>query len=435
MERSALGRRELEALGAFEEIAEMDRVSKSPRKSPSRSPRKSLSKSLIKTPRSSSKSPIGSLDKLTRSSLCRELNSKPLLEQLNLETFWEDLERAKEILSEQSYAVRNINRIQGDINKVLNLLKTPIDEYCLSDITHKKIEPLKTPSIDDELKTKIKKIPLRQFSYYLIATNLTVKYLSEKYKHKNICFYNPKNTSTDSNNLKININFEKGKENEATADINYDNEQNFINFLTNCKKRYIVGLYLIEINEKTTAFSHANAFFYDKKTGLFQLMEPYGYLSRLQDLPSEYIYKLIDEQMRRILPKPYSWKTVNVDFQDAEEYGIKRERAFIDPVGYCIYWSTWFLEQKLKFLDVDIETILKETKPTLGDLRRFIRGYALFFNNIYYDYNSLINNLNEIIYSAKMHAKTENINPINFDKIQDSFLLVIIKIYLLIYLD
>jgi hypothetical protein len=238
-------------------------------------------------------------------------------------------------------------------------------------------------------------------------------YLEEKYKHLDICFYNPENYChffSDLEFLKIDIQYQKGKEEEAKLLTLYStNEKNLKDFIENCKKRYVAGLYLLRVTEKKEKFSneyHTNSFLFDKKTGFLQLMEPYGFLSHLNYLPDRFVYKLVDEQMERILPKPYNWRTVNVDFQDAESV-IKREKSDIDPWGFCLYWAVWLLEQKIDNLDKDITEHLNEIKPTLGDLRRYIRGYSVFINSIMRDLEELNHEISVVLSKAIPKAVDE----------------------------
>jgi hypothetical protein len=438
--RAAMGRRELEALGAIEEIAEMDRAPPLSRKrksrSPSRSPKRSSPKVSPPTKiRDTAGSPLGTLDRRTRAEICREISGTPIIEQLGLKDVKKTIEKMaieveKKGNSDKFY---DYERSIEDLHDQIKLMEISIDEYCRKGKEKNEIKPVKTPKKDEEIRSLISKGLIGNIFTSGVILNIAMTYLEEKYKHLDICFYNPENKLidfTDLEFLKIDIRYEKGKEEEAYLAISYPiNENRFKDFIENCKKRYVAGLYLMRVTAKGEGFSndyHTNAFLYDKKTGFLQLMEPYGFLSHLNYLPERFVYKLVDEQMARILPKPYSWRTVNVDFQDAES-DIKRAKSDIDPWGFCVYWSVWLLEQKIDNLNKDIIEHLNETKPTLGDLRRYIRGYSVFINSINKDIKSITGEL--------LTINRKSPSAVNENNLKKNIREIITKIHILATLD
>jgi len=459
MERTALGRRELEALGALDVIAEMDGVplsrrrsnsktpTRSPRKSPSRktptrSPRRSPTRktptrsppkrtpSIKITPKLSTRmgeitsSPLGTLDKRTRRYICREVSTSPVINQLGIES-----------LKDQDY-----------MDKIIELFNNRINEFCRIGREKKEIKPLKTPHTTDKISSLITNSNITKIIARGIFLNIVMAFFEAKYKHLDISFYNPLNDEKfeDINFLKIDITFEKGKEEEATIRMFEKNEKDFEKFIRfqRLKKsidgspKYVAGLYLLRVTEKSETLTdtwHTNAFFYDTTTGQLELMEPYGYLGHLSHLPGSIVYNLVGEQMARILPGMYSWKTINVNFQDAED-SISREKSRLDPWGFCVFWAVWLLEQKIQNINKDITKHLKDAKPTLGDLRQYIRGYSLFFYEIYTDYKVINKSIKDIYQNAIRKSSTTDF-PINWEKFENNLKDLIFKIYLLATLD
>jgi hypothetical protein len=460
--RAAMGRKELEALGAIEEIAEMDRAPPLSRKRKSRSPKRSSPKrsspkksspkksppkvsSPKKSPpevRDTAGSPLGTLNKRTRAELCREIGGTPIIEQLGLKDIKKKIEmKALDAIKKEDRTLmyfyenskENLDFVIDNFEKKIEQIDKLVDEYCRKGKEKNEMK-LVTPKKGEEIKSLITKSLIKKIFTGNVILNIAMIYLEEKYKHLDICFYNPENKVMDFSDLdflKIDIRYEKGKEEEAYLAISYPiNENRFKDFIENCKKRYVAGLYLMRVTAKGEGFSndyHTNAFLYDKKTGFLQLMEPYGFLSHLNYLPERFVYKLVDEQMARILPKPYSWRTVNVDFQDAES-AIKREKSEIDPWGFCVYWSVWLLEQKIDNLNKDITEHLNEIKPTLGDLRRYIRGYSVFINSIMSDLEELNHEISVVLGKAIPKAVDEYNS---YKTIKD----IIIKLHILSTLD
>jgi hypothetical protein len=235
--------------------------------------------------------------------------------------------------------------------------------------------------------------------------NTIIEYLKIKYRKSDVCFLTPGKTYNISNINAINLSLIFNSPEKYKVVINKLVEQKQRDFISNCDKRFVFGYFILRIqNNLGGRFKkidemqnfHLNAFIYDKTKNLFELFEPLGYLETLNDFPIEMIYKEIEKKLVRILPKDFRFKVVDIDFQYKEEE-IDRKRSIIDPFGFCAYWSAWALEQKLKSPNGSFRNLLIAKKKTIGDFRRFIRGFALLMNKIFSDFLMITRNLDELV--------------------------------------
>ena len=176
------------------------------------------------------------------------------------------------------------------------------------------------------------------------------------------------------------------------------NDKKVFPSLKKSSKRFSIVLLTLVITIKTDnnkKLAHANALIYDKKTNTVYRFEPHGqtkkFDSSLADrVLSEYFeqFKIKYENLSSFCPLV---KGMNVGPQTLEKYtGIKVEG---DPVGFCSYWTTYFLDflltnyNKPQYKDKSVgellEIMIDNISKKFSSFTDFIRTYAVFFNEIY----------------------------------------------------
>jgi ankyrin repeat protein len=170
---------------------------------------------------------------------------------------------------------------------------------------------------------------------------------------------------------------------------NYYMHNDFEKYLTislNNKKRFIyIKLTLITDNNGL----HANSILFDKYTNTLRRFEPYGDWKFMDG-------SVLDKMIHDIFIK--CSKNTNIKFINIGDYmkdiklqlfsgdHIIENKNLGDPNGYCVAWSFWFIELKLKNPDVDdkklieqiFENIISENKK--NPLLSYIRNYAVNLN-------------------------------------------------------
>lgn len=138
------------------------------------------------------------------------------------------------------------------------------------------------------------------------------------------------------------------------------------------RTRYVCGMILITLNE--AKLGHANAYFVDNELKTIFLFEPRG---------KDELIHTFGTGLNQIAPetKNYTYNPNRVSFQINEDVDLK-----IDPVGYCLAWSLWFLDYRLKFIDFEIEGLISEANEQLRDnfnkQIEFIRYYAAMMTKL-----------------------------------------------------
>lgn len=210
------------------------------------------------------------------------------------------------------------------------------------------------------------------------------------------------------------------------------NKQIFLDLITTCKKRFVVIPITIE--------SHQNILIYDMTLKEVELFDPYGEksLSEFQNIyydpqskrsiakmfikyycEIEKLFKEIDKSIKFF--KPVSFFPKDKEFQTFEINVCPKEKFNINSWGFCVVWSFWYTENRLRYpnksrteltktlLDLfhkDIQSIKKSAKtPGNKELNlhlpicKVIRGYATFLQYLDKD----LSYLNKLKLDFKIH--------------------------------
>ncbi len=114
-----------------------------------------------------------------------------------------------------------------------------------------------------------------------------------------------------------------------------------------------------------TGSSHANIIIYDKKTGIFERFDPYGnvpYLNTKQlDKMLETMFKKFFEKEKHKFVYYSPEKLLNgASFQILSNDGNSYTKKLGDPIGYCLAWTLWYLEQRINNPDINPKQLIKK---------------------------------------------------------------------------
>lgn len=136
--------------------------------------------------------------------------------------------------------------------------------------------------------------------------------------------------------------------------------------------------------------AHANAIVYDKKFKELERFDPWGGKSE--------VASRVDTAIKRF----FFDIGFDIDFEDETKYfapiaycpmlgpqlieGEVPNIDLFDPLGYCQYWSIYYLSERLKNQNLSrnqvVAKIMNEKASTSIEARQFIRRYAVLSNNI-----------------------------------------------------
>ncbi len=140
-----------------------------------------------------------------------------------------------------------------------------------------------------------------------------------------------------------------------SRDIYYNNEnlkKSIKNLLKNDKVEFIyIKLSLIPNGSST----HANLLLYNKKKNTLERFEPYGYNQMLDE---EKLNQFIEKLSKKIFNKDVKYINPKIFMDDAKFQIISSDsdpdnKKLGDPFGYCLAWTFWYLELRLKNPNID----------------------------------------------------------------------------------
>lgn len=165
--------------------------------------------------------------------------------------------------------------------------------------------------------------------------------------------------------------------------------ENFVELFNDCikrGKRFII----IPIGIELSNGNHSNYLIYDSKLNEIERFEPNGYSNpykfnynpSLLDEVLENKFKGINEKMKYFRPKDYLPK---IGFQIFDSFDTDR-RKIGDPLGYCVAWSTWYVDMRLTYSEIDrkklVSSLLKNIRHENISFRNLIRNYSLNITKI-----------------------------------------------------
>ncbi|MEM0354090.1 MAG: ankyrin repeat domain-containing protein [Thermoplasmata archaeon] len=160
--------------------------------------------------------------------------------------------------------------------------------------------------------------------------------------------------------------------------------------------------------------SHSNGLFYDIERKVLERFEPHGsgYPNKFNynpDLLDDVLYRRLNiiltnlygehTKIRYYAPKHYLPK---IGFQALENMEINVNKNIGDPNGFCTLWTIWYLDHRLKYIDMKPRSIVKklinDVKMNRYSFRTIIRNYSKKITELRDSYLSKINkNINDYL--------------------------------------
>jgi hypothetical protein len=255
------------------------------------------------------------------------------------------------------------------------------------------------------IKKKIKKKHLKKNKELFDLLEDVEQYIKDKKLNKKIRF-KPNNI----NSLSLLLNLLKRAKNDCLVidigknsnvvndtDINiYENgkislgnmtEKKFFDEIDRCKKNN----YFVVIPVGFTKI-HQNMIIYNPYTDTYEHYEPHGRMFGNLDLRTiSRMYRSLrnfftKNNSKYILPAktcPYSLGLQSIEQQDKSK-GEFRDGVYIkDPEGFCVIWSYYLAELRLKYPKLYPEEIYKKAMENTGEtsekMRQFVRAYSRLF--------------------------------------------------------
>jgi ankyrin repeat protein len=142
--------------------------------------------------------------------------------------------------------------------------------------------------------------------------------------------------------------------------------------------------------------THANIIIFDKETGILERFEPYGVIPYLDNENIDKMIKIklgsflkvfLETKNKKLIY--YSPKNLfnGVSFQIFSNDSSSKVKKLGDPTGFCLAWTYWYLEMRIKNPEIDPKKLIKKSENKIKESKKlkyrdqifidFIRNYAL----------------------------------------------------------
>jgi ankyrin repeat protein len=161
--------------------------------------------------------------------------------------------------------------------------------------------------------------------------------------------------------------------------------------IQNTKNEYII----IPIAIILSNGNHSNCLLYKIKDRILERFEPHGsnyptHFNYNPELLDEILYKKFTSLLMGIHPNNFRLIYIKpkqylpkIGFQTFENTEININKNIGDPNGFCSLWSIWYLDYRLKYIDIKPRSLVKKL---INSIR--LNGYS--FRNIIRNYSSKI---------------------------------------------
>jgi ankyrin repeat protein len=155
--------------------------------------------------------------------------------------------------------------------------------------------------------------------------------------------------------------------------------------------------------------THANIIIFDKESGILERFEPYGEIPYLE---TENLDEMITDKIGTFLSRYLKAKNMKltyyspkdlfggVSFQIISNDMNSKVKKMGDPVGFCLAWTLWYLEMRIKNPNVDPKTLISKSVSKIKGTEKTDYQNQLFIDFIRNYAASLDDEKNKIIVSA-----------------------------------
>lgn len=168
--------------------------------------------------------------------------------------------------------------------------------------------------------------------------------------------------------------------------------------LLNCKNITFIIIKLIIVTDKK--FNHANILICDIKRKCIERFDPYGNIW--------YIYgHQLDKTLGNFFESNFSGVTylppvMMNSFQIFSDETNPVGTVENDPVGFCTAWCLWYVEMRIKNIDIDPRSLVRRTITQINRMASRFVNFKDYIRN-YSDY--LDSEKNKLLHSAKIPEK------------------------------
>ena len=153
------------------------------------------------------------------------------------------------------------------------------------------------------------------------------------------------------------------------------------NFINNNDYRFFILPLGIELSQGT----HANILLYDKQNNTLERFEPYGkdyppgfnYQPDILDMNIENFFKKYFKKIIYLTPNKYQNK---IGPQLIDTLETKNKKFIGDPNGFCASWCVWYIDNRIKYIDLQSNIMLNKLinyiKLKNLQIRQVIRNYS-----------------------------------------------------------
>lgn len=137
----------------------------------------------------------------------------------------------------------------------------------------------------------------------------------------------------------------------------------------------------------STQGTHANIIIFDKRTGILERFEPYGEVPYLE---TNKLDMILEKKLGRIFKKylkkkgkvfKYNRPSSEVSFQILSSDTENIVRKLGDPKGFCLAWTLWYLEMRIKNPEVEPKQLIKRAKDAITRTGKGVYAYIDFIRN------------------------------------------------------
>ena len=173
------------------------------------------------------------------------------------------------------------------------------------------------------------------------------------------------------------------------------------------KTKFILFKLSIISNEN---FNHANILIYDIDRNTIERFDPYG---KVPFIDSESIDQLLKAFFADYLPH-IKYVTAaelsdGISFQVYSDETNSTNHAENDPTGFCIAWCLWYVETRIKNIDITPSALIKKTISRINMSEEKFKDYIRNYSN-YLDYEK--NLIFEVISLPKKYWYIHDLPPL-----------------------